>query len=466
MSSLNPTVSFNGGTASNPSIPIAGGYADKWNYTLTNENIGGNETIGGAVVAYADALFHTNSTLYDVNDLTSTEFIPRVTPENLRSIFPYDQENVRYEFEVSDANADSSATRTDQSITLNDSSDKSIKITAKLYVNDEYKKQKDIFVETGKRVTIASNEFFAFSNKMTSPIEGTLNYEFSRAGIEEISVPNIIASDLTQKLFTVQDNSTPVYERSSSHILQNYDWTGTSVWNNQGGVGRSCSLISPIHILMADHLPVGNGSTVRFVTNDNEVVDRTVVNSVRVGLTDIRIGVLNEDVPSSIKYYRTIDVTTLANEGEKILRWEHIPVFAVNQDNKIFMLTFKSSPRYGYFNGNIVYQEFSSDLVSRSDYSGIIENSYMYNYIGFSDDILRVGDSGRPNFITYKGELFLLCAFYAFERSPIISVYKDEINSIMSSLDSRYQLDFLDFSEFDNYQSFKTPKDAGVTPTI
>ena len=56
----------------------------------------------------------------------------------------------------------------------------------------------------------------------------------------------------------------------------------------------------------ANHYTIPNGSTIRFVAKDGAVYTRTVVNSVQVGESDIQIGVLDSDLPASIKWYKLL----------------------------------------------------------------------------------------------------------------------------------------------------------------
>jgi hypothetical protein len=69
-------------------------------------------------------------------------------------------------------------------------------------------------------------------------------------------------------------------------------------------------LITPKHYLFAYHYPVNVGQTLYFLTNDNKVLTRTLVSTIEAeglsGRSDVGIGVLNEALPDTVKFFRVL----------------------------------------------------------------------------------------------------------------------------------------------------------------
>lgn len=101
---------------------------------------------------------------------------------------------------------------------------------------------------------------------------------------------------------------------SGNFYWKNLDFSGVG-WADYiyaGASGRA-HLISPVHVAMANHFPLDNGSTVKFYHKDGSVSSRTLLSSVN-GFGDLRIGILS--APVSACCYRVSknsiikDVTT------------------------------------------------------------------------------------------------------------------------------------------------------------
>lgn len=116
------------------------------------------------------------------------------------------------------------------------------------------------------------------------------------------SIAGLTASSSTYGLFTTSNHSGATYVRNGNLWCSSYSasLTGFSVWNSNGGQQQAGTAITPRHIVFADHFIIPDGGTIRFVTTGNLVINRTLVKSKRVGLTDARIGILNADLPASI----------------------------------------------------------------------------------------------------------------------------------------------------------------------
>ena len=80
------------------------------------------------------------------------------------------------------------------------------------------------------------------------------------------------------RFFTQQDHSNKAYVRNPEVWCNDIDSiTAISPWNSTQGRHRAGTLISPQHLLFAAHYQLGVGASVRFVTKDNQLVERTVI---------------------------------------------------------------------------------------------------------------------------------------------------------------------------------------------
>lgn len=115
-------------------------------------------------------------------------------------------------------------------------------------------------------------------------------------------ISGLTANTTTLNVFSSIDHTTASYTRNASLWCSGYasKLTGFSAWNSNGGQTQAGTLITPRHIVFANHFIIPDGGTVRFVTTSGTAVDRTLSKSKRVGTTDTRIGVLNSDLPATI----------------------------------------------------------------------------------------------------------------------------------------------------------------------
>lgn len=157
-------------------------------------------------------------------------------------------------------------------------------------------------------VTAAIAEFSRSTNMvMSSTYTGTNDYVTGAAAgsarhAAAGAIDAAIAAGGALELFSVQDHAATNYVRSTNCWARGFDLTCASPWNSTaptnmigaaGGVWGAGTLISPDIVVMARHWNMTNGSTIRFVTRSNAVVERTLVSKYAVGATDIMIGRLS-----------------------------------------------------------------------------------------------------------------------------------------------------------------------------
>lgn len=113
----------------------------------------------------------------------------------------------------------------------------------------------------------------------------------------------IVPSDSTRQIFT-----TAVHSGAGNYVRNPNCWAADvpgleaiGVWQSANATQIGFCAISSDHVVMCDHAPIPNGSTLRWVTRSNEVVDRLLVASARMGSTDTRVGVLSSSLPDTIQ---------------------------------------------------------------------------------------------------------------------------------------------------------------------
>jgi len=93
--------------------------------------------------------------------------------------------------------------------------------------------------------------------------------------------------------------------RNAECWLAGEDLTGIPYWNSSGGPQRNGVLIASRYLAGANHWPIAVGATVVFKKSDGSNVTRTVIGASEIGTGagDLRICVLDSDVPAGIKVY-------------------------------------------------------------------------------------------------------------------------------------------------------------------
>lgn len=135
---------------------------------------------------------------------------------------------------------------------------------------------------------------------------------------------------------------------------------------------------------MANHAYVQTGATIRFITNSNTVVSRTVSTSTRVGTTDIRIGLLDSDLPSTIT-----PAFILGHDWRDWFEDTGTPVCYTDQEEKLLVAELSA-----IINASVTIRQ-PVDATRATFY-----------------DLPVSGDSGNPIFLIVRGKPVLLTTFF------------------------------------------------------
>jgi hypothetical protein len=213
--------------------------------------------------------------------------------------------------------------------------------------------------------------------------------------------------DTSKKIYSTQDHKNKKYVRNSECWASDLDLTCISPWNSTGNNTRAGTAITKYHIIYANHYPINIGSTVRFISKNNEIIDRKLIKSASVDKTDISVGLLDTALPDSIK-------------PAKVLPKFYRDYIAINFNHIIELndgTLLKSFPALclDYEEKAIINEVVSiNNFVSCGKSSGLLQK---YN------EIIIAGDSGNPCFAIIDNELVLLTTWLYgnYGTGPFIS---------------------------------------------
>ena len=246
-------------------------------------------------------------------------------------------------------------------------------------------------------------------------------------------IAGLTANDSTKLIFSTQTPNggvSPVYVRSTTCWAKNIDLSPLSPWNSNGGTQKAGTLISPKHILFANHFIIPNTTTLIFVDMNNNSYTRTLSNSLQVGSTDIQIGLLDSDLPSNVSFCKvaSVDLSDLARFDfyNPSPTWNKIPVFYTDQQEKALIALGYGQPSapQSYFIEPPNYLSTSQENIQRANFYELP--------IG--------GDSGSPICFVYNNKLILLFTFTSSWGGSSAPYNINAINSVMTTLGGGYTL--------------------------
>jgi len=280
-------------------------------------------------------------------------------------------------------------------------------------------------------------------------VDGSLAKDASDAVDDEIAGKDPADA---MHIFDTMDHSQQQYVRNTACWASVYDLTPISPWNSGSANRKAGTLISPRHIIFAEHFQIPTGATVRFITADNQVVDRTMTAKQSVGPsnssdnfdTDLAVGVLDSDVPGSIGFVRVLPSSFLDRFGRLDIG---VPCLALDQEEKALVTSFVSVSS-GFANFSRVADEEANQA----------------KRLEFYEDKIS-GDSGNPAFLIIGGELVIVTTwtFGGSGAGPNIAENLTEIDTVMGNLGGGYTTTPVDLSGFPSYA--RTTQEPDPTTT-
>ena len=277
--------------------------------------------------------------------------------------------------------------------------------------------------------SFAVSQDFTFTTLGSGVYSTNLNAEMTYQIDNRIT--GITADSSTRNLFTTRGDGTNSWVRNpnvwTARGSQALDLTGASPWVSYGSYAKGGALISPRHFVFANHAPIVNGATIIFVDKNNNIITRTLQNQQRIGTTDIQLGVLDSDVPSSIAYYPIISysevVQYLLGSGSTTLS-PTIPILILDQEDKALI----HDAKYALSTQTI----FQSPIGAR---------------LSFYEPLVS-GDSGDPGFFAINNKLALIMTLMGPTTGPTYGSYISELNQAMAILGGGYQVGSVNLSSF------------------
>ena len=215
----------------------------------------------------------------------------------------------------------------------------------------------------------------------------------------------LAAPSKSQEIFSSANDSSSTYTRNlDCWVTANL--TAIPAWNSRlGSVGNGVAVTNR-HIVQARHLSVSVGTTIRFVTQDNSVVERTVSAINDIGTADLRIATLNSDLPVSIT-----PAKVLPADWADDLTIGVLPIVCSDRQRKMIVRD-------------------TSSFVSSGTTRYITHT--LRQGTSFSEAIVT-GDSGSMVGAIVGGELVAFGCHYGPGACPMISAYTTEVNSVLSA---------------------------------
>ena len=226
-----------------------------------------------------------------------------------------------------------------------------------------------------------------------------------------------------------------IFEINTNCWASDIDFSCLSPWNSRSEHNWNAgTLISPVHIIQADHFHSSIGRTLYFRGKSGVLYSRQLVALRTLPLVenytkDVAIGLLDSPLPDdvSVAEFLPDDFTEFFGDGKGL------PCVTFNQDREAIVGELTEIPGRIVINHNFVS--------CRVPFSSI--------RLPFYKDIRRF-DSGSPRFLILGDKPILLCTMlWAGEGSgPSLTALKAEIQDAMDSLSPGYSLSIVDFSPY------------------
>lgn len=275
--------------------------------------------------------------------------------------------------------------------------------------------------------------------------------------------------------YSVYSISSGSFQRNEDFWLSDYDFSGVCV-ETAGSNTRMCAAITPWHALAINHFSFHPqvGETVKFCTQSNETISRTVDSFLRVGDLDCVVIKFTTALPETIKKYKMLP----SDSGDYLPTNKNIyrstDIFR-RQRSRLFPIIvcshYLSEPSYTLARNNrffylhraetIVFEE--NDIFDLGyQFSPISLNARFIQHSSFSSDSgysgygtnIIGGDSGGPMFSIINNDLVLLASNVGTNYALNLCKHLTEIQSTINTLGPSGQtIQTVDISGFTDFSS-------------
>lgn len=242
----------------------------------------------------------------------------------------------------------------------------------------------------------------------------------------------------TKPIFSVRDNATPSYIRNTSCWLGAVRIDCVSVWTSSTGNLFCPTAIAPDCVIGAAHAFPSVGSTIRFVTMDNQIIERTITAALTHPdytpyMPDLRVGKLSSALPESFVYPSVLPA--------------NFRIYAPSLNTTRAMAALKLDQESKALTSDLGQITLNSRAIFQRAY-GVNKdkrNEFYEDSIG--------GDSGAPCFLILSGNLVLLTLLTegGWGAGTFVSDFIPAINEMMAQLDSTHTLTQSNLTPFTTY---------------
>jgi hypothetical protein len=259
---------------------------------------------------------------------------------------------------------------------------------------------------------------------------------------------------IAKNIYSTQNHLNSTYVRNTDCWVSDLDLTCISPWNTTGSNTRAGTLISPSHLVFATHYEINIGDKIRFITSNNVVVERTLIDKI-VCFGDASLGLLNADVPNDISFAKLLPsnwftyLPTIYRNSNTSTIYK-LPILSLDQEEKALV------KELVYFNSS------NNSVITENPRQNYIDpnNNYYNTYPNralFNESIIS-GDSGNPSFLIINNQLVLITTWLGPDSGPFYSNFINVLNTNMNLLWTRnnrsgnsYTVTTIDLSSFTSY---------------
>lgn len=240
--------------------------------------------------------------------------------------------------------------------------------------------------------------------------------QLSSRALATVSIQERVEKRTTPEALTLYSKYSPPGEfvRSKTSWASDLDFSGLSVWNtanldNTGGNRGYGTLITRRVVVFAQHFHPGPGTMLVFLGREGQLHWRKLVDTQRVLLSDICLGLLDKEVPETVAVYPILPPEYVAQPPPPVPKpdMKLVPIICLNQSRQA-----------------VVHQWFESSLAIGHQPTRQPEGSHGVQ--------MAVGDSGAPIFLLLDRQLVLLGCHHTANAAPSLAALAKEVDAVVA----------------------------------
>lgn len=231
---------------------------------------------------------------------------------------------------------------------------------------------------------------------------------------------------------------------STNFWAKGFDFSCVSPWNSGAGALRAGTAISPRHIIFANHFALWPGVRMVFIGEDGGVCPCSITKTKRIGKTDIMIGLLDYELTPNIRPAKVMPSDWIAHIGSVT----NFPIVTFNQCEQLLYskltVVLTNGVPASVWNQRVCETNAPIGISIGDDAEGRTVN--VPEFAIQRKGMIRVGDSGNPAFMIFRGEPVLMYCLLSggVGRGPWIHQRLNEIQAAMDELEPGYRLNVVD----------------------